>query len=141
MSNEFSEFLAWERASRDTIDFKVAYVDMAGGDVIAGLLLSQIVFWHLPGKQDGSKLRVERDGHKWLVKTRKEWYDEIRLSPAQVDRALIWLKSLGIIQTARHRFDGAPTTHIRLDHDIFMARWEAVVGKVEIRESRNSGKC
>jgi len=43
------EFLAWERASRDTIDFKTAYVDVAG-DLVSGLLLSQIIYWHLPGE-------------------------------------------------------------------------------------------
>ena len=35
------EFLKWE-SSAVCVDFKPAYVDMAGGNVLAGLLLSQI---------------------------------------------------------------------------------------------------
>jgi len=46
---EFNEFLSWELTTRDTIDFKKIYVDIAG-DLIAGLLLSQIIYWHLPSK-------------------------------------------------------------------------------------------
>ena len=46
------EFIAWEQVSRDTIDVKRCYVDIAG-DLVAGILLSQIVYWHLPDK-DGN---------------------------------------------------------------------------------------
>ena len=42
----FDDFLKWEQSSRDTVDFKTVYVDMVG-DLLAGLMLSQIVFWHL----------------------------------------------------------------------------------------------
>ena len=41
-------FLEWERRSRDTIDVKRCYVDVAGG-LVAGVLLSQVVYWFLPG--------------------------------------------------------------------------------------------
>ena len=44
------EFIAWEQVSRDTIDVKRCYVDIAG-DLVAGILLSQIVYWHLPGER------------------------------------------------------------------------------------------
>jgi hypothetical protein len=40
----YKEFIAHERASLDTIDFKRVYVDVTNGDLVAGLLLSQIVF-------------------------------------------------------------------------------------------------
>jgi hypothetical protein len=52
-------FLAWEAASRDTIDFKKIYVDMAD-DLVAGLLLSQVVYWFLPDRNGNLKLRVRR---------------------------------------------------------------------------------
>jgi len=60
----FLDFLAWEEKTRDTVDFKTAYVDMTAfteedvallggdnrskverGDLVSGLLLSQIVYW------------------------------------------------------------------------------------------------
>ena len=120
-------FLLWERGSRDTIDFKTIYVDMAG-DLVAGLLLSQIVYWYLPSKEDGqSKLRVYKDGHYWIAKARKDWWDEIRISPKQVDRALDILEGKGIIVTALYKFNNAPTKHIRIDKEKFLAAWEAAL--------------
>lgn len=63
------EFLVWESASRDTIDVKRCCVDLAQGDLIAGILLSQIVCHHLPAKNGAdNKLIVERDGCQWLAK-------------------------------------------------------------------------
>ena len=41
MSDDFDEFLKWEAASRNTIDLKVAYVDIAG-DLVAGLLADAV---------------------------------------------------------------------------------------------------
>ena len=82
----FEHFLLWERASRDTLEVKRIYVDMAG-DLVAGLVLSQIVYWHLPNREGKARLRVEREGDLWLAKARAEWWDECRISPKQADRA------------------------------------------------------
>ena len=35
----FEQFLLWERASRDTLEVKRTYIDMAG-DLVAGVVLS-----------------------------------------------------------------------------------------------------
>ena len=114
------EFLTWEQASRDTIDVKRCYVDIAGGDLIAGILLSQIMYWHLPAKDGGDKLRVEKDGETWLAKGRADWWDECRISPKQFDRASAILQKLGLIQTVVKRFSGNPTVHIRICWDTFL---------------------
>ena len=58
--NYFDQFLSWEAKSRDIIDFKKIYVDIAD-DLIAGLLLSQIIYWHLPNEHGKTKLRVQKD--------------------------------------------------------------------------------
>src|SRR5690242_12918261 len=83
-----SNFLLWESASRDTIDFKKVYVDM-NGDLISGLVLSQIVYWHLPGNGGKTKLRVRHDGELWIAKSADAWWNEIRCTGKQVDRALL----------------------------------------------------
>lgn len=114
MINTIEEFYRWERDSRDTIDVKRSYIDMAG-DLVAGVLLSQIVFWHLPSNTGVSKLKVELDGYLWLVKAKHEWWDECRISPKQFDRAIKALKERGLVQTSVHKFGGNPTTHIRID--------------------------
>lgn len=93
----FQQFLTWEKTTRDTIDFKKTYVDMAD-DLIAGLMLSQIVFWHLPNKDGNTKLRVQKDGKQWLAKKYDDWYDEIRTSFEQARRAIRSLENLGLIE-------------------------------------------
>lgn len=124
MNNDsWANFLSWEQASRDTIDFKTIYVDMAD-DLIAGLLLSQIVYWYLPSKKGGSKLRVFKDGYYWIAKARHEWWDEIRVKPRQIDRAITKLEEKGIIVSHVYRFNNAPTTHIRIDKEGFLAAWD-----------------
>jgi hypothetical protein len=98
------------------------------GDLMAGLMLSQIIYWYLPDKRGRSKLRVQKHGYMWLVKTRDDWWTEIRLTARQADRALKILRDKGLITTSLHRFNGAPTTHIRLNKAAFLAAWnEAVV--------------
>jgi len=133
----FNEFLAWERASRDSIDFKTAYVDMTG-DLRAGLLLSQILYWHLPDRKGRTKLRVQTsDGRLWLVKAASEWWSEIRLTAKQSRDALKILRKKGLVETEIHRFDGTPKTHIHLRQDAFLISWHLVI-KVgdEIQEAR-----
>ena len=62
----FKEFLDWEKTSKDTIDFKKVYVDMAD-DLIAGLVLSELIYWYLPSKDNGkNKLRVTHDDEHGL---------------------------------------------------------------------------
>jgi hypothetical protein len=119
MFRDFRDFSVWEKASTDTIDFKKIYVDVAE-DLVAGLLLSQIVYWYLPGKDGKTKLRVKHGGHLWIVKKRTEWYDEIRLSEANYKTAVKKLEAKKLVVKERHRFDGAPTTFLRLDIKVFL---------------------
>jgi hypothetical protein len=124
-------FLEWERASQDTVDFKTIYVDMAG-DLVAGLLLSQIVYWYLPSKKDGrSKLRVYKDGHHWIAKARKDWWDELRIRAKRADRALSILEEKGLIVTAVYKFNRAPTKHIRIVKEKFLTAWTARLASLQ----------
>lgn len=123
----FDDFLKWETATRDTIDFKKAYVDMAGGDLVAGLLLSQIVYWHLPTKAGESRLRVWREGYQWIAKGRADWWDEARITPKQFDRACQVLVDLGLVVKANFRFSGLKMIHLRLDQAHFMELWQATL--------------
>lgn len=119
LDDQITQFIHWEQASRDTIDFKKAYVDMAG-DLVAGLVLSQIIYWHLPGRNNVTKLRVEQDGKHWVARNRKEWWDEIRITPKQLDRALKILRAKNLVETGNWFFDGKKTLHVRLDWHGFL---------------------
>lgn len=119
--NEFNDFLAWEGASRDTIDFKKIYVDVAG-DLHAGLMLSEIVYWYLPGKH-GSKLRIEREGRDWIAVKRYEWWERTRMSPKEADHALSVLLKRGIIVKEIFKFGSDPTVHVSLNTGTFLKLW------------------
>jgi hypothetical protein len=128
------DFLRWETATEDTIDFKKIYVDMAGGDLPAGVALSQIVYWHLPSKKGDSKMRVSKAGHEWIAKRRAEWWTECRLKEKRLDRALVILSkrslkakahpsqpSVDLIEKRSFKFNGEPTVHVRIKWPEFLA--------------------
>ena len=103
-----------DRFSRDIITVQLMFVD-AVGDRIAGDVLSEIWFWHLPNPQTGkSKLRVEKNGHLWLVRGRDDWWTSRRLTAKQVDRALHILIKAKVIEKTLVKFNGAPTVAVRL---------------------------
>ncbi|GGE28801.1 hypothetical protein GCM10011571_33660 [Marinithermofilum abyssi] len=93
-----------------------AYIDIAG-DLVAGTLLSRIIFWFSPNKEGKSKLRVFKDGHYWLAKNRTDWWDEIRITPKQYDRAIKVLQQKNLVVKKVYKFEKDPTTHIRLNFD------------------------
>ncbi len=123
----FESFLLWERSSRDTLEVKRCYIDMAG-DLVAGIVLSQIVYWHLPSREGRTRLRVKRDGHLWLAKGRADWWDECRVSPKQADRALALLEDRGLVEVRLFRFAGAPTKHVRIVPEAFLRGWADHLG-------------
>jgi hypothetical protein len=123
----FKEFLVWEQLSQDTIDVKRIYIDMAD-DLVAGILLSQIVYWFLPNKAGATKLRVEHDGVLWLAKGREDWYDECRITAKQFDRASKILIEKGLIEKKTFKFNGNPTVHVRLNEDNFLASLYSFMG-------------
>lgn len=125
-------FIAQEEKNRDTIVVRKEYVDITQ-DLNAGILLSQIIYWLLPSKHEkiGTKLRISKDGKKWLAKRREDWWEEIRLSPKQYDRAIKILKELGIIDVNVFKFDGNPTTHIYVNKDTFLYKLQNTNKKEE----------
>lgn len=129
-----SKFLNWEAASRDTIDVKRIYIDMAE-DLVSGIMLSQIVYWHLPNKRGESKMKVTRDNELWIAKSFSEWIHECRLSKKQARRAIEHLEELGLVVTAVYHFAGKPCTHIRIEWDTFFDKFSFIVNNVNTPQS------
>jgi|GEM_PF-2739580 len=111
--SDVASFLRWEKRSQDTIDVKRCYVDIAG-DLVTGVLLSQIIYWYLPGTRGASKLKVEHEGYWWIAKKREDWWDEARVSPKQFDRSIGVLEDKGFVETKLLRFYGSNIKHVRL---------------------------
>lgn len=134
----FEKFLLWENAGSNVISTKKAYIDMTGGDLIAGIVLSEIIFWHLPNKEGKSKLRVQHDGKYWIAIRRSEWWERCRVTERQSDKALKILTDCGIIEKDVYKFNGEPTVHVRVIEEIFLKAWNnAVAVPMEIPFSPN----
>ncbi|MEO7716312.1 MAG: hypothetical protein ABIY70_08910 [Capsulimonas sp.] len=95
------------------------------------MLLSQIVFYHIPYSDGNSRLNVQRDGFEWLAKKRSEWWKECRITPKQFDRASAALEAefltvesegedKGLIVTRVYRFEGETVKHVRVNWEVFL---------------------
>jgi hypothetical protein len=124
--SSFSQFLQWEKATQDVLDFKKIYVDVAG-DVMAGLMLSELVYWHLPSKEGKSRLRVKHEGRYWVASRRYEWWDRCRFKPRQADRAAKILIERGLVEKRIFKFCGETTAHFAINEAAFLQAWNAAL--------------
>lgn len=148
---DFRDFVIWERESLDTIDLKTIYIDMAG-DLKAGIMLSQMVYWRLPRKnrsEEDTRLTIKRDGRLWLAKSDSEWWKEIRLTEKEARSARMVLEQRGLASFATWKFAGRPCTHITINEDRFMELWHQMLatpieqrqaGRVEPKVKREGAK-
>lgn len=86
-------------------------------DLIAGMMLSQILYWFTPNESGQSKIRIHKEGTEWLAKHYDDWYDEIRITVRQAKRGLGILKEKGFVIVKTMKFSGIPTIHIRPDEE------------------------
>jgi hypothetical protein len=126
------DVLEWHEQPVGSVRYHRLLVEMVGGDLIAGILLSRIVYWH--GSEDGwPRLQVKRDGHYWLTRSRDDWWEECCATARQADRGLRLLKDLGIIETRVWKLGRVPLTHIRIVWGTFLPlfeqTWRACTGK------------
>lgn len=117
MNYEEAQALAKNAFAQEIHVLHKPYVDITG-DLIAGMLLSQIMYWCSPDRNGKIRLRVQHKGFLWLAKTREDWFEELRISPKQYDRAIKILKEKDLVATELFRFNGSPTIHIRPNLDV-----------------------
>lgn len=123
------KFLALKEAEQQRVNFEMTYVDVAGGDLVAGLLLSQIIYWFLPNKEGKVKTRVTYKGRRALAKNRGAWYGEIRVTPRQYDRAIAILIKLNIVDVVNSMFGKNKTPFIMLNEDVFLSLYEQAISR------------
>lgn len=104
-------------------------VDALDGDHSAAALLSQLLWWFQPAKGTRqTRVRYEREGHLWLIRSDDDWYDDCRLSTKQVRRIRKALIERGLIVHRRFQVNGAPTGAWRPDFEAlerYLADYEA----------------
>lgn len=119
---DMNEFLQLKAMEQQRVNFEMTYVDMTG-DLISGLLLSQIVYWFTPTKEGKNKTRVTYKGRKALAKARNEWFDEIRITEKQYDKAIKILETLKIVDVVNSMFNSKRTPFIMLNDDVFLEKY------------------
>lgn len=93
---KFTQFSSLE--ALEYTSYKHLYVDLCGGDLIAGILLSKIIYWFGTSPKNGQvRCKHVHHGRVCLVKQRTDWFDECRISPKQFDHARAILEKLGFI--------------------------------------------
>lgn len=142
-----SNIFQLETFARSGYMVRLAYVDITE-DLIAGILLGQIVYWYMPNEQGKSKLRVKKNGEFWLAKGREDWREEIRITPKQYDRAIKILINKNLVEVQKFKFNGAPTNHIKLNISEVTQRVKSILtfgenpnpplGEMELTERVNS---
>ncbi|PGS97711.1 replication protein [Bacillus anthracis] len=142
-----SNIFQLETFARSGYMVRLAYVDITE-DLIAGILLGQIVYWYMPNEQGKGKLRVKKNGEFWLAKGREDWREEIRITPKQYDRAIKILINKNLVEVQKFKFNGAPTNHIKLNISEVTQRVKSILtfggnpnfplGEMELTERDNS---
>lgn len=131
MKKLIENFFKWEKETRDSIDVKRIYIDIAG-DLVAGILLSQIIYWHLPNEKGKTKLRVKQEGKLWLAKKRTDWWEECRITPKQFDRSIKILEKKELVEKKCFYFAGSLTTHVRLNFETLISAIKSISQQEEV---------
>lgn len=103
------------------------YIDITD-DLIQGTLLARIIYWFAESKDHKSKVRIYKDGFFWIAKQRKDWWEEIRITERQYDKAIKGLEEKGFVVLAKYKFDSMPTIHIRPNSEVInkaTEKWKA----------------
>lgn len=93
-------------STTDGVWVRLALVDISG-DLLAGVLLSQIAYWT-------PRATVEKNGRTWIVKAYADWWAEVRLSDKQARRGLGVLVGAGLVETHVWKWNGTPKLHLRI---------------------------
>jgi hypothetical protein len=110
-------------------------VDLVGGDLSAALLLSQLLWWHQPAKSGRPKLRYEREGLLWLVRTDDDWWTDCRLTMRQVRRIRAQLESADLVEHKVVKIGLVTTSAWRPKMDVV----QTALDRKDAMEDRESG--
>jgi hypothetical protein len=128
------KYSAMQKASEDRIGCQKIYIDMTG-DIEAAFVLDEIIYYTLPRDGHKSGLRIWKGGYLWMAVRRSEWWERKRLTERQADRAIEKLIELNLITKSVHKFNGQPTTHIRLNIPEFFKNYAVQLEKMVPSES------
>ena len=90
------------------------------------------MYWFTPDKNGKSKLRVTYKGKRALAKARNEWFEEIRITEKQYDKAIKNLQDLKIVTVINSMFNSKRTPFIMLNDDVFLEMYRSKLMKSSV---------
>jgi len=130
-ANPLSEnILHWIKGlNEDAIVIRRAFIDVCKGDIIAGLILSQVLYYHLLDKTGKTRLRVIKKGKFWLAKQYTDWWEECRIKATLARNKINELVEDGILEKRIFKFNGMATVHLRVNCEVLESRIKTRTGK------------
>jgi hypothetical protein len=125
---QLDRMAAIEEASRDIIGVSKSIFDIVN-DWNEAQILAELYYWTSAGKTGRTKLRIVKDGYKWLACSREEWWGRRRLTIREVDRAIIRLIKKDLVIKQVFLFNGLTTLHLRLNIAEFMDKYSNIARK------------
>lgn len=99
------------------------------------MVLSEVVYWHLPGKTGKSRLLL-KNGEQWLATRRKSWWDRSRLTEREFDRALEKLVKAKLIIREYFVYSDQLTPHLRINWPVFEERYNQLMSDIPARATK-----
>ncbi len=95
-----------EEGIDNVIPLRVSLVDICLGDIEAGIMLGQLIYWNERGNP-------QNDGY--IYKSATDWYKEARITDSKVRSATKILKELGFVETKLAVARGSRTRFYKLN--------------------------
>ena len=114
--SEFSKaYLAAKSEEQNKVMLYLDHVDINDGYLHDAVLFSQIMYWHLPNKNNMSKMRVLYEGEYWIAKHHDDWYSECRIKAPMVRKALKRIEKRNLIYYTVSGFAGKKSPLVRIN--------------------------
>lgn len=100
-----------------SIHIRYCFVDICA-DLNAGAVLSKLVYWLLPDRDNMVKGGIVRFGRLWAANTRESWWHHLRLEEKAFDRALMILVTKGFVVKKTMLYHNRRAIHVSLNEDV-----------------------
>jgi hypothetical protein len=111
------QFIQLHASYHYSISVNKMIIDICDGDLNAGVLFSQILYWFGNDEHGNSRTRLIKNNEPCIAKEQNEWYEEVRLSKDQVKKSLKLLVQKGFIRVKNLMFNGFRTNHIWINEN------------------------
>jgi len=120
MNSEFMEgWLRGDSSAEDRIYSNKMYIYINDNHLHDGMIFNQLMYWSGYDKNGNRRLRAEQDGHMWIAKEYKDWWKECCVNENTAKKAINRMAKSGLIIKKVFKFNGQPTTHLRINFDKF----------------------